>query len=424
MDDKRHDDLRILIVDPPRTDAQRFERPLVQSRMACVTRHVHAVKTLRQNLESFLPHAVLADVDIPRYADKIILCDIRRNHPDIPVIFVGGDLKATEAVALIHDGASDYVPISDIARLPLSIQQALQQEEQVRHRKAAEQSLRETMEKLKLFRTLLDQSTDGIEVVDPETMRFMDVNDAECRSLGYQRDELLQMTVLDIDPAARQNKSEIANRVLSELGKSGVARFESVHRRKDGKEFPVEVSVQVIELDRPYWISIARDLSERKKHEAELLRLNRVLRTLNEANNALLHAENEPKLMQNICEMLVDSGDYVLAWIGLAQNDPEKNITPVAIAGDGEAYVNELQLSWGDGPNANGPCGLAVRTGETQNVGDMYNDHRFTPWRNLAGRFGYASCTAIPIMDRNHTLGCLTIYSRDEFTFSNDEINL
>lgn len=424
MDVRRHKDLRILILDPPHSKAQTFEHSLKNRNFACVTRHVHARKQTRQCLENFAPHAVLADISIPRYRHHAILDDIRGSHPEIPLIFTGGALSATEAITLLHQGASDYVPVSELDKLPQSILNALKREHKIRERKAAERALRETMEKLKLFRTLIDQSTDGIEIVDPATMRFLDVNDAECRSLGYRKEEMLQMTVMDIDPVARLDNADKVNRVLGELGKAGVARFESIHQRKDGSEFPVEVSVQLIELEKAYSISIARDISERKKHESEMLRLNHVLRTLNEANSTLLHTDDETELMTSICSMLVGRGDYSLAWIGMARNDDGRSIQPVAIAGDGEDYVNELRLSWGQGPRANGPCGLAVRTGETQNVGDTSNDPRFSPWRELAGRFGYASCAALPLKNKHQTLGCLTIYSRDPFAFSNDEIGL
>ena len=51
-----------------------------------------------------------------------------------------------------------------------------------------------------LFRILLDQSTDAIEVVDPETLRLLDVNQTACVQLGYSREEMLSMSIFDLDP--------------------------------------------------------------------------------------------------------------------------------------------------------------------------------------------------------------------------------
>ncbi len=59
---------------------------------------------------------------------------------------------------------------------------------------------RHAEEALRLFRKLIDQTNDAIEVIDPKTLRFLDVNDKSCRDLGYTREELLSLNVPDIDP--------------------------------------------------------------------------------------------------------------------------------------------------------------------------------------------------------------------------------
>src|SRR5271156_207904 len=112
----------------------------------------------------------------------------------------------------------------------------------ISERKRAEESL-------KLFRMLADQSNDAIEVVDPETLRFIDINDRACINLGYTRDELLSMKVYDIDPNIDESRHA---RVLDDLRASGSVIIESLHRRKDGTTFPVEVSIKQVKLDRTY----------------------------------------------------------------------------------------------------------------------------------------------------------------------------
>ncbi len=120
---------------------------------------------------------------------------------------------------------------------------------------------------LTLFRTLLDQSNDAIEVVDPETLRLLDVNGRLCVELGYSREELLAMTVQDIDPNAND---ELRLRVLQRLREFGFVLLESLHRRKDGTTFPVEVNLRLARLDREYIVAVSRDISERKRTEEAL----------------------------------------------------------------------------------------------------------------------------------------------------------
>jgi PAS domain S-box-containing protein len=124
-----------------------------------------------------------------------------------------------------------------------------------------------TIEGLMLFRTLLDHSNDAIEVVDPETLRFLDVNEKSCLELGYSREELLSMRVFDIDPGLTEAST---TKITEELQKSGYLVMESVHRRKDGTVFLVEVSLRWVQLDRGYVVVIARDLTQRKQAEAQL----------------------------------------------------------------------------------------------------------------------------------------------------------
>ncbi|WP_143217791.1 PAS domain-containing protein, partial [Acidithiobacillus ferrivorans] len=150
--------------------------------------------------------------------------------------------------------------------------------------------------KLKLFRALLDNSSDAIEVLDPVTLRFLDINATGCLALGYTREELLSMSIYDIDTAY----SAAPQNGLAQLWESGHALFETIHRRKDGSTFPVEVNVVPVELDKPYLLATTRDISKRKLLEAaqqdSARRLQRIIDfsvLLSSANEAIAQMENE-----------------------------------------------------------------------------------------------------------------------------------
>ena len=165
----------------------------------------------------------------------------------------------------------------------------------VTERIASEKALRESNKKLvetaagqgsllhslQLFRTLLDNSNDAIEVVDPATMRFLDVNEKSCADLGYTRDELLSMTVFDIDPQLTPD-GVVEDR--EQLRETGFLIKESVHRRRDGTTFPIEVNLKRVRLngDSEYLVAISRDLTERKQRDDRLQEYERVLESLDE----------------------------------------------------------------------------------------------------------------------------------------------
>ena len=133
--------------------------------------------------------------------------------------------------------------------------------------------------KLKLFQTLVDQSNDAIEVVDPETLRFVDANEKACSALGYSREELLSLAIFDIDPAI--TRSSIPE-IKETLRKSGSLVMRSVHRRKDGSTFPVEIRMRWINIHREYVVTVARDLTERHQAEKRLREYERVVEGLDE----------------------------------------------------------------------------------------------------------------------------------------------
>jgi PAS domain S-box-containing protein len=130
----------------------------------------------------------------------------------------------------------------------------------ISERKRAEQSLR-------LFRTLVDESNDAIYVVDPETLLVLDVNGRSCKDLGYSREQLLSMSIRDIDPDV-----DTCAEIRDESRNSGSIIFEARHQRKDGSMFPVEVSSKQVHLDRSYRVSVARDITERRRAETALRR--------------------------------------------------------------------------------------------------------------------------------------------------------
>jgi len=136
-----------------------------------------------------------------------------------------------------------------------------------------------TIRKLELFRTLLDNSNEAIEVVDPETLRFIDANEKAWSGLGYSREEILSLRIFDVDPEMTQTS---VAKMKEELQRSGFLVMESIHRRKDGSTFPVEVCMKWVHLERDYVVTIVRDLTERHQAEKRLREYERVVECLEE----------------------------------------------------------------------------------------------------------------------------------------------
>jgi PAS domain S-box-containing protein len=133
--------------------------------------------------------------------------------------------------------------------------------EDITERKRAEESSQR-------FKFISDHANDGHFLIDQEA-RFLYVNEVARERLGYTDAEMLTLTVPDIDPIFHRQKYD---EIFEVLRNERVAPFESVHRRKDGSTFPVEISVTSVKFEgQTYAFAVARDITERKRAEEALL---------------------------------------------------------------------------------------------------------------------------------------------------------
>ncbi len=170
--------------------------------------------------------------------------------------------------------------------------------------------------------------------------------------------------------------------------------------------------------------STLHDITERKRAEERLQRVNRAHRALSMTNQALVRATDESTLLQKICQVIVVQAGYRMCWVGFAEQDAAKTVRSVAQAGVDEGYLKSVNITWADTERGHGPTGTCIRTGETQIARDIASDPRLVPWRADAAKRGYASSIAIPLMAEGKAFGALTIYSSEVAAFVDEEVEL
>ena len=121
-----------------------------------------------------------------------------------------------------------------------------------------------------LVKAVIAEAPDAIELVDRETLRFVEVNAMSCHMLGYSREEMLGMHVADIQSALT---SEQLAAIVQVIADSGSAQFENQHRCKDGTLIDVSINVRAIrQNERDYLVCIWRDITDKKRMSDELER--------------------------------------------------------------------------------------------------------------------------------------------------------
>jgi|GEM_PF-1215511 len=280
---------------------------------------------------------------------------------------------------------------------------------------------------------ILHTALSGICVMDAHG-RLLEVNEAYCRQTGYSEEELLQMSIGDLE--CRESPTETAARIAQVMA-DGQGHFETMHRRKDGSYFEVEVSVQY-QPENEEFVAFVQDVSQRKR--AELFRAmgQRILLVLNEELDQKESLKQVLALIRVFSGVdavgirLQDADDYPYFYQeGFPQEFLQKEASLLARAKDGGICRDE----WGN-VCLECTCGLVISekldilnplftVGGSAWTNDSLpfldtppeEDSRLNP-RDECIHQGYASVALIPIRAKGRVVGLLQLNDRRKGCFS------
>ena len=176
--------------------------------------------------------------------------------------------------------------------------------------------LRRTEDILERFGRILDSTTHEIYLFDASDLHFVQVNKGALDNTGYSKDELMKMTPLDLKPEFSTEQFDKVVKPLRQHNDVKQVFFETIHQRKDGSTYPVEVRIQLSYAETPaLFVAIIQDITERKQTEKELrdlLKENRHLGqrmiTIQEDERRHLAHELHDELGQAMSALKIDAG--------------------------------------------------------------------------------------------------------------------
>jgi PAS domain S-box-containing protein len=260
----------------------------------------------------------------------------------------------------------------------------------------------------------LESIHDGFFTLDRE-WRFTYVNTEATRLWQRRREELIGKSLWEVAPAA--------------LGST----FDTEYRRAVRDKTPV--SFEALSPLLGLWVEARaypsreglsvyfHDITERKKAEESVSRLNRLYSVLSKVSEAIVRIHNPEKLYERVCRIAVEDGQFKMAWIGLT--DAEIQMVKLAASyGDTSGYLDKIKISANDTSEGRGPTGRAAYEGTYSICGDIAHDPRMLPWRDKALAHGFRSSAAFPLRAGSTVIGAFTLYSDKSQFFTGDEIVL
>jgi PAS domain S-box-containing protein len=277
-------------------------------------------------------------------------------------------------------------------------------------RKQAEEALRR-------YQLLSEHTRDILLFMRRENGQILEANTAATKAYGYSRDELLNLTIHDL--RAPHTEELIADQ-MEDADTRGIL-FETVHRRKDGSAFPVEVSSRGATIGGTRTlISVVRDITERHLRDSRIGRLTKLYAVLSQVSEAIVRTHDEERLFGEVCRIVAEEGGFPLVWVGRVE---EPQIVPAASCGPATDYLKEIRVET-KGQLGIGPTGTSVREDHPVINDDFDTNPSASPWRKSALRFGFRASAAFPLRREGRVMGALTLYAGEPGAFDQEQVSL
>ena len=267
---------------------------------------------------------------------------------------------------------------------------------------------------------LMAESSDAILILDAD-WNITECNDKASNLYGYAREELLagKLKLVEVDGA---HEKLVTSGIISP--EHPYFHYEAQHKSKAGATIDVEVSGRLTyREDNREIIVTLRDISERKKTEDHIRRLNRLYAASSGVNQVVARATDLAALFEGCCQVLVEKGGFKLAWVGLTQETTQP-IKIAAVAGDTHGYTKELIVTGDKSLTGQGPAGTAIGNGVATVINDILQDAGMWPWHERAKAEGVNSVMCLPLKVDGKVQGVLSVYSESRDYFVAEEREL
>jgi PAS domain S-box-containing protein len=271
------------------------------------------------------------------------------------------------------------------------------------------------------YRHLFENNPLPMWVYDPESLRFVAVNNAAVIKYGYSAEEFLSMTLMDIRPA-----DDIPLLIKNLQNPSGDYERTSGwrHLLKDGSVINVEIVSHGLVFDgRPCRMVMANDITQRVKDELEIRKLNRVYSVLSNVNKSIVRINERQKLLDEICMVATRFGKFRLVWFG--ELDEESQI--MYVLNSSGAISDKLRSQnrpFSELLMAGSPCSEAISSSKPVIVNNIDNQYKSSAIHEEILTIGAGSLACFPVKLPEAKKGVICFYASERDFFDETEVSL
>lgn len=168
----------------------------------------------------------------------------------------------------------------------------------------------------------------------------------------------------------------------------------------------------------------SRDITERKIKDEIIKKINRMFAALGKSSQAMIRYTEESEYLSRVCQIIVEDCGFSKVWIGMAEEDENKSIRPVASAGFTKGFQESQKLSWGDPDCCFCPSARAISSGKIVVYKNLLTNPEFEPWLEQIKEMEFESAMSLPLIEGDKTFGAITIFESNPDPFVPDEIKL
>ncbi|GAB5498320.1 MAG: hypothetical protein PsegKO_06310 [Pseudohongiellaceae bacterium] len=264
------------------------------------------------------------------------------------------------------------------------------------------------------YQALLDNHHAIFLVLDPDSGRIVDVSRAAESFYGWSRRQLIGKPINEINTlSAAELEAEMIRARRNE-----VPVFHFRHRLASGEVRDVDVQAGPVELDgRELLFSVIHDVTEDHDNVRALQRLNYLYTLLSRSMQALQYVRDKQTLYQQICDLAVEEGEFILAWIGM--QDDKGGVRVLAYSGTDKSFIEEVRLGLQN--HKHSPAADMLTGGHLVLSNDFLGDSRTQIWHAQAAELGIRSSGTFPFRIAGEMVGTLNVYAGEKNYFTDRE---